>query len=374
MPLLQATLSQIIQMNESPTTAAPKSVRDALLILASLVVIFAGARYAANLLVPFLLALFIATILSSPINRLRQRGVSDWLAVSVVALVTLFLLALVFLLLGSSVSTFVQALPEYQAQLKALVQGWATWLAGHGIEISGQAISSALDPGAAVGFFAGFLSGLGDTLSNLFLIVFTVIFMLADAASLGEKVAAGHTAGKSQVFSGLSNLAVSMNSYITTKAMLSLLTGVLISAGMWLLGAEFALLWGFLAFLLNFIPNIGSIIAAVPAVLLSLLEGDPLLTGMMITLYLLVNTLVGNVIEPRFMGQRLGLSTLAVFLSLVFWGWVFGPVGMLLSVPLTMVIKFIAEQQAGSAWFAVLIASSPPRSDDEPSEPLKEPN
>ena len=361
-------------MHDSSSVAASKHVRDALLTLASLVVIFAGARYASNILVPFLLALFIATILSSPINRLRQRGVPDWLAVSVMAFATVLVLALVFLLLGSSVSTFVEALPEYQVQLKALVEGWVSWLAGHGIEISGEAISSALDPGAAVGFFARFLSGLGDTLSNLFLIVFTVIFMLADAGSLGEKVSAGHTAGKSQFLSGLSSLAVSMNSYITTKAMLSLLTGVLISAGMWLLDVEFALLWGFLAFLLNFIPNIGSIIAAVPAVLLSLLEGDHLLTGMMITLYLLVNTLVGNMIEPRFMGQRLGLSTLAVFLSLVFWGWVFGPVGMLLSVPLTMVIKFIAEQQPGSAWFAVLIASSPPRPDDEPSEPLKEPN
>jgi predicted PurR-regulated permease PerM len=165
-----------------------------------------------------------------------------------------------------------------------------------------------------------------------------------------------------------------MNSYITTKAMLSLLTGGLISAGMWLMDVQFALLWGFLAFLLNFIPNIGSIIAAVPAVLLSLLERDPLLTGMIIALYLLVNTLVGNIIEPRFMGHRLGLSTLAVFLSLIFWGWVFGPVGMLLSVPLTMVIKFIAEQQAGSAWFAVLISSSPPRSDDEPAEPRSESN
>jgi predicted PurR-regulated permease PerM len=361
-------------MHDSSSVAASKPVRDALLTLASLVVIFAGARYASNILVPFLLALFIATILSSPINRLRQRGVPDWLAVSVMAFATVLVLALVFLLLGSSVSTFVEALPEYQVQLKALVQGWVSWLAGHGIEISGEAISSALDPGAAVGFFARFLSGLGDTLSNLFLIVFTVIFMLADAGSLGEKVSAGHTAGKSQFLSGLSSLAVSMNSYITTKAMLSLLTGVLISAGMWLLDVEFALLWGFLAFLLNFIPNIGSIIAAVPAVLLSLLEGDPLLTGMMITLYLLVNTLVGNMIEPRFMGQRLGLSTLAVFLSLVFWGWVFGPVGMLLSVPLTMVIKFIAEQQPGSAWFAVLIASSPSRPDDEPSESHKEPN
>ncbi|TDG11833.1 AI-2E family transporter [Seongchinamella unica] len=353
-------------MTHSAPAASVKPVRDSLLTLASLVVVLAGARYSANLLAPFLLALFMATILSSPINRLCRRGVPSWLAVTVVASVTLLLLGLVFLLLGSSVSGFVQTLPDYEEQFRALVQGWISWLEGHGVEISGEVIANALDPGSAVGFFAGFLSGLGDTLSNLLLIVLAVIFMLADASTLGAKLSAERTPGNSDFVSGLAKLAVAMNNYVTTKAVLSLLTGALISSGMWLMDVQFALLWGFLAFLLNFIPNIGSFIAAIPPVLLSLLARDPLLTGLMISLYLLVNTLVGNVIEPRVMGQRLGLSTLAVFLSLIFWGWMFGPVGMLLSVPLTMVVKFIAEQQPGSAWFAVLISSPPASQHEQP--------
>lgn len=354
-------------MTDSIPITASNPVRDSLLTLASLVIVLAGARYATNLLVPFLLSLFLATVLSSPVTRLGARGVPNWIAVALVALAALLLFALVFVLLRSSVSAFMQTLPEYEEQLRTLLRGWVNWLGNRGIEISGDVITSALDPGSAVGFLASFLSGLGDTLSNLLLIIFTVVFMLADASTLGDKLSAGRTPGDSQFIAGLSGLAHSMNRYITTKTILSLLTGLLISLGMWLLDVQFALLWGLLAFLLNFIPNIGSIIAAVPAVLLSLLNLDPLLTGLIILLYLVVNTLVGNVIEPRLMGQRLGLSTLAVFLSLIFWGWMFGAVGMLLSVPLTMVIKFVAEQQPGSAWFAVLI-SSPPTPQAEESE------
>ena len=344
-------------MHDSSSVAASKPVRDALLTLASLVVIFAGARYASNILVPFLLALFIATILSSPINRLRQRGVPDWLAVSVMAFATVLVLALVFLLLGSSVSTFVEALPEYQVQLKALVEGWVSWLAGHGIEISGEAISSALDPGAAVGFFARFLSGLGDTLSNLFLIVFTVIFMLADAGSLGEKVSAGHTAGKSQFLSGLSSLAVSMNSYITTKAMLSLLTGVLISAGMWLLDVEFALLWGFLAFLLNFIPNIGSIVATALIALVAHVEvGDPTMTLAIFLISGVVQFVNGSIIEPMLMGRALRLSSFGIILSLAFWGAVWGIPGMFLSVPIMVMLLVVCSHVPGLRPLAVLLS------------------
>jgi predicted PurR-regulated permease PerM len=114
-------------------------------------------------------------------------------------------------------------------------------------------------------------------------------------------------------------------------------------------------LWGLVAFLFNFVPNIGSIIAAVPALLLALVQlgpGPALAAG---AGYLVVNIVMGNVVEPRFMGRGVGLSTLVVFLSLVFWGWVLGPVGMLLSVPLTMVVKLALEANPETRWIAVLI-------------------
>ena len=136
----------------------------------------------------------------------------------------------------------------------------------------------------------------------------------------------GERAGRS--LEALQEPTAGMNNYIATKTLISLLTGFLIWLGLWLLGVEFAVLWGFLAFLLNFIPNIGSPLAAIPPLLLSLLNGDPMHTGLIVALYLAVNTVIGNIIEPRMMGRRLGLSPAVVILSLFFWNWVLGPVGM----------------------------------------------
>jgi len=134
-----------------------------------------------------------------------------------------------------------------------------------------------------------------------------------------------------------------LNAYFGTKALTSLVTGILVTISLAIIGVDFPLLWGFLAFLLNFIPNIGSIIAAIPAILLALVQlGFPSAIAVAIV-FLIVNVLIGNVIEPRLMGKNLGLSPLIVFVSLIFWGYVLGTVGMLLATPLTMTIKIIFD-------------------------------
>ena len=155
--------------------------------------------------------------------------------------------------------------------------------------------------------------------------------------------------------------------------MISLATGVLVAAWLRIVGVDYALLWGLLAFLLNYIPSIGSFIAAVPAVMLAFLQlgpGDGIVTAIG---YLVINTVIGNFIEPRVMGEGMGLSTLVVFLSLIFWGWVLGPVGMLLSVPLTMIMKIALEASDETRWIAVLLGSRPAETvvggpGDEPTE------
>ncbi len=343
----------------SSSDLSTESVRDSLLIMASLVIIIAGARLSANVLTPFLLALFIAVICGTPINTLARRGLPTWLASVLVGLGIAAVLFAMVVLLGSTSDEFIAALPQYQLQFQALLDQWIGWLANHGLPVSQDSLSGILDPAAAVGFFGNFLTGLGDTLRNVVLILFTVIFLLADASSFPRKLSMSSGAGPEKSLAALQELAGAMNGYIATKTMVSLLTGFLIWLGLVLMDVPFAVLWGFLAFLLNFIPNIGSALAALPAILLSLLEADPVLSGMIIALYLGVNTLVGNVIEPAVMGQRVGLSTLAVFLSLVFWGWMFGAVGMLLSVPLTMVLKFLTQQRSGTIWLALLVSNIP---------------
>lgn len=333
------------------------SLSDVFLLLASLVIIFAGARYASSLLVPLLLAVFIAIICASPISSLKKRGLPGWLASVLVGLFALLLLLLMGALLSRTGGAFLNELPGYQQQFQLLMANWLSWFAGQGLEFDTKAVSGMLNPATALGFFGSFLSGLGDVLANFVLILFTVVFILADAPTFPSKMAGGESHGYHRYLVAFQDLVQAMNSYIVTKALVSLLTGGLIWLGLALLDVKFAVLWAFLAFLLNFVPNIGSTVAAVPAVLLSLLDMNPLLTGSIITLYLVVNTLVGNFIEPRWMGQRVGLSTLAVFLSLVFWGWMFGPVGMFLSVPLTMTLKFLAMQNSSTTWISVLLAN-----------------
>ena len=341
----------------SGPVSSAHSLRDIFVLLASLVITFAGARYASSLLVPLLLAVFIAIICASPISSLKQRGLPGWLASVLVGACALLLLLLMGALLGRAGGAFINELPGYQQQFHVLMSGWLNWFSERGLELDTNAISGMLNPATALGFFGSFLSGLGDVLANFVLILFTVVFILADAPSFPSKMAGGESQGYHRYLAAFQDLVQAMNSYIVTKALVSLLTGGLIWLGLAFLDVKFAVLWAFLAFLLNFVPNIGSTIAAVPAVLLSLLDMDPLLTGAIIALYLLVNTLVGNVIEPRWMGQRVGLSTLAVFLSLIFWGWMFGPVGMFLSVPLTMTVKFLSMQNSGTTWISVLLSN-----------------
>jgi predicted PurR-regulated permease PerM len=144
------------------------------------------------------------------------------------------------------------------------------------------------------------------------------------------------------------------------KTLISLATGVLIGIWLFILGVDFPILWGFLAFLLNYVPNVGSTIAAIPAVLLAFIQLGLGRAVMATAGYMAVNFILDNVIETRLMGQRLGLSTLVVFLSLIFWGSLLGPVGMVLCIPLTMTLKFACENNRDTRWIAVLIGPETP--------------
>ena len=165
--------------------------------------------------------------------------------------------------------------------------------------------------------------------------------------------------------------AENVNRYMAIKTTVSVSTGLAVTLMLAVLGVDFPVLWGILAFMLNFVPTIGSIIAAVPAVLLALVELGPLSALLAASGYVALNIGFGNFIEPRFMGRGLGLSTLVVFLSLVLWGWVFGPVGMLLSVPLTMTAKIALEANPATEWLARLLG--PAKSAEQPEVSPPEP-
>ena len=341
----------------------PKTVR-VLLTVACLVVIIAGMRAATTIIVPFLLSIFVAIICSPPLFWMKRRGIPNTLAVLIILIGIIAVGSLLVVFIGTSLNGFSSALPEYQQRLTEKTTALLSWLKGLGFELSSSVLSDYFNLGKVMRVVANTLSGLQGVLTNVFLIVLTVLFILLEASGFPKKLyAALNNPEKSKA--SLNKFTESFNRYLAIKTLTSVATGLAIWIWLVILGVDYPALWGLLAFLLNYVPNIGSIIAAIPAVLLAFIQIGA--SGALFTSlgYVVVNVTVGSIIEPRVMGHRLGLSTLVVFLSLVFWGWVLGPIGMLLSVPLTMIVKIALMSSEDTRWIAIMLGSG---SDDTPSE------
>lgn len=327
-----------------------------ILILAGLVVVAAGIKAAEAIMVPFLLSVFLATIAATPVFWLQQRRVPASIAIVLVMAGFVTVLLLLGALVAQSVGEFTARIPFYQARLTELVLQVTAWIERMDprIDISTDLLLAQFDPGTALALAGNLLRGFGNTLSNGFLILLTMLFILAEASSFPRKLRAV-LPNPDRDMPYFAKFAADMNRYIAIKTTVSAMTGIAVWLALVLIGVDFPVLWGLLAFLLNYIPNIGSIIAAVPAVLLALVQLDFLAAVLTTTCYVAINMLFGNIVEPRFMGRGLGLSTLVVFLSLILWGWLLGPVGMLLSVPLTMTAKLALEASPSGAWLAHLL-------------------
>jgi len=204
-------------------------------------------------------------------------------------------------------------------------------------------------------FSTGFIQGIGALFTNGFVILLTVVFMLLESNNFIKKIE--FASQQSEVINHIDTIFSKIKDYMVLKAIISLFTGLIIWVALVLIGTDYAFLWAVLAFLLNFIPNIGSIIAAVPAVLLTLVQLGGMSALIVAVLYVVINVLIGSIVEPKVMGKGLGLSTLVVFLSLLFWGWLLGMVGMLLSIPLTIMAKIILDANENTKWIAIILGS-----------------
>jgi predicted PurR-regulated permease PerM len=305
-----------------------------LVIGAAVVIVLAGLKAAQSLIIPFLLALFLAIICTPAVSWLAKRKVPVGLAVILIVIVLLGMFSGFGAIVGGSVNEFTAFAAQNQARFDGLVKSASTWFEARDID------PASLD--------------LLNMLSNFFLILLTMIFMLFEAASFPTKVRTAVGPGRFDA-ENMRHAVIQVQRYLGLKTVTSLTTGLLV--GLWtaILGLDFAVVWGLLAFLLNYIPSIGSIVAAIPAVLLGLIQGGLGYALLIAIGYVVVNVGIGNFVEPWLMGRTLGLSTLVVFLSLVFWGWMWGGVGMLLSVPLTMIFKILFENTDDLQWIAVML-------------------
>ena len=335
-----------------PEEKSRSAITIAVSVIAFVVVIY-GMQAARVILVPLLVAVFVAILCAPVMKYLERQRVPTGLAVAMVVILIVGIMVLAGSFVGGSIGAFNERLPFYQERLNERLTDIAA-LFGQQITV-GRLIES-VQPGSAMGFAANLLNSLQGLLANFFLIMFTVIFILLESSTLPAKMQLMMRNSRSDT-EYFRKFTESLQRYLGIKTLTSLATGLAVGVLTGIFGLDFPVLWGLLAFLLNYVPSIGSLIAAIPAVFIALIQLS-LLQALMIGLgYFVINISIGGVIEPRVMGRGLGLSTLIVFLSLVFWGWIFGPVGMILSVPLTMTAKIALESSEKTALIAALLSA-----------------
>lgn len=352
----------MVKMNPKITTPPTEKVGLHMLQkLAALVIILAGIHAAADILVPMLLALFFAIVLNPLVTWFLRRGFNRTTAITIVVLVMMVGLTLLFGVLAASLNEFIALLPKYNKELTRKLLNLQEFFPFLNLHISPERMLKRMDSEKMVTFATALMTQLSGAMASIVLLVMTVVFMLFEVRHVPYKLRFAlsnpqiHIAGLHRALKGVSH-------YLALKTLISLWTGVIIWLGLELMGIQFALMWGVLGFLLNYIPNIGSVISAIPPMIQALLFNgfyEFILVG---ALFLVVHMVLGNMVEPRMMGHRLGMSTLVVFLSLLFWGWLLGPVGMLLSVPLTSVCKIWMETTVGGSKVAVLLGPGRPKS------------
>ena len=328
-----------------------------LLGCAAFVVIVAGMKSASVLVVPFLLAGFLAIICAPPLYWMKQKGVPSLVGILLLMTAVVAVQVVLVSLISSSIADFSQNLPQYQERLAGLISSGLALLSDYGIQVENPQLAELLNPSRILGLAANTLNSLGGVLTNTFFVFLTFIFILSEAAGFPNKLKAFSDHGERDL-EKYAQITNGVNRYMGIKTLTSMATGVCVTIWLVVQGVDYPVMWGVSAFLLNYIPNIGSIIAAVPAVLLSLIQLGPVPSLVTAVGFLVVNTLIGSVVEPRVMGQGIGLSTLVVFLSLTFWGWVLGPVGMLLSVPLTMAVKIALGGRDSTQWISILLGTN----------------
>ena len=309
--------------------------------LVAVALILGAMKAAAGFLVPALLALFVAIVCAQPMYWMTEKGLARWLAILIVVIILLIISSTFPLVISGSFVEFSQQMPFYEEKAKILVEQSTTWINEFGV---GEMLPGLFDPAEALGYIQRFVSAMGGILSRYFLILLLVIFILIDVPrSLNN----GNSAA--------GQITRTIQHYFAIKTFTSLLTGLAIGVWLMILDVQYPMLWGFLAFLLNFVPNIGSVIASLPALFLAIIfQGYGVALIVMIG-YVVINVGISNGLEPRILGQQLGLRFVWIFLSLILWGWILGPVGMLLAVPLTMTLRIVLENHRSSEWIALIL-------------------
>lgn len=349
-PQHEFSTAQVDAMTEQTHSTAMDS-RVVAGLLATLVVVAAGFLLVEmqSVMLPFTIAMFLSYLFKPIIVFAKRRNVPVAIALLIVLLLVSAILFGLSMAIYSSLDSFIAAVPKYQTRLEGLVNSLESTIYGTaqsiGVDLNTYDWRDAIQLSSLADVLASGAGSFLNLLSNGVLILLFMMFILAGSGDMTAKIAVAFRNTHSEKISTIiESIDDKVRQYLLTKTLVSLLTGTISTIVLMIIGVDFAILWGFLIFLLNFIPNIGSIVATILPVLVALLQFDSVTPAILtVVLLIIVQFTIGNVVEPKIMAFSLNLSPLLVLVSLALWGWIWGIWGMILSVPIMATIKLIME-------------------------------
>ena len=355
----------------TPTSEATLRLPRPLVILlgaAAAVVTFAGIRAFQDILAPVLLAL-VLTVAVHPLGPwLRSKGWPGWAATTALVTTTYLVIVGLAVALVVSVARFAALLPSYKPQFDDLINQVNSWLKDMGVgEKQISTISNTFDLGSFAGWLTSLLGSLVGVASDLVFIVMLLLFLVADASWFPSRLGQTPT-DKIRMVAAFSRFARGTRQYLIVSTIFGAIVAVIDAGVLWLIGVPVPLVWGLLAFITNYIPNIGFVIGLIPPAVLGLLEGGWSMMLAVIVAYCLINLVIQSVIQPKFVGDAVGLAVSLTFFSVVFWSWMIGPLGALLSIPLTLLMKAVlVDSDPDNSWLRPLLGDV--ESDEQASAP-----
>jgi predicted PurR-regulated permease PerM len=331
------------------------SINQFLILVTSIAILFVIMKFSADLLAPFLISVALAVILSPLLNYFEKKHIPKTVSLVFIILISFIPIIILGGYIGAEAIEFKSNFHSMQTAFQEDIGKLVQTMNSMGIGIQQADIEAMLSKSNISGIIKSLATQASAQFSNIILIIFTVSFMLMESDYLYNKLKKILSKSKIELKDGMKIIA-KINTYFIIKAKTSMMSSVLILAVLLYYDIPYPYLLTALSFFFGFIPVVGDILSTIPAIILAFMEGG-VATAMWITLwYVTINSIVGNIIEPRIMSKGLGLSALVVFLSMTLWGWVLGPTGMILSVPLTMAMQFFFAQYEETEWIALMLS------------------
>ncbi|MFC4373229.1 AI-2E family transporter [Nocardia halotolerans] len=340
-----------------------------LLSLAAVIVTVAGMAAFSGVIGPTFLALILTVAVQPVQDWARRRGWPAWSGMLIAFGAVLLILVALVGALTLSVAQLASQLPQYTDRLDNLLDHARGWLDAAGISSEQiQKLLHSIDVGKVVELLNDLLGGVVGVFSNLFFLVALLLFMAVDGMSIRERMAVV-AAERPAIARALTDFTYGTRKYLVVSTVFGAIVAVIDGGALWLLGVPLPLLWALLSFITNYIPNIGFIIGVIPPALLALLDSGPVLMVWVIVIYSVINFVIQSIIQPKFVGDAVGLSVTITFLSLVFWSWVLGGLGAVLAVPLTLLVKaLLLDIDPSTRWADVLIGAPLPAKRSVPED------